>query len=387
MNTPGPANPLHGRAKRRAAMLAAGALLLAGCGEVSAGGTQTGANGASGEVAQALEAFMEPVPFDPTVDAKGGDAGATPIKPPPDKDITVIVCTASAEGCASVGERVKEAGDDLGWHVDVVDGQGRGDVMDTAMRTAVAQRVDGIVLVAIDSEAVPQGLAAAHEAGIPVVTTASNNVEGDGPDKVFDEVSFDSESLGEMAATWIVADSGGEARVLIFDAPESAALRDRLEGTKSVLDECEGCEIADEVKFTLAAAATDLPLRTKSALQADPTINYIWSPSGGFGTMQAQSVREMGNSTVKIVGFDCDSSSFDEISSGDSPYVACAGLALAQAGYTIVDSLARAFLDLPPSDTEGAIRLFDASNLPDGQEGWEGDGDYRAAYLELWGVS
>jgi ribose transport system substrate-binding protein len=301
------------------------------------------------------------------------------------KKVTAIMCTAQSEGCALLGKSFKSAAKALGWNATIVDGGGSPDKQSAAMLNAIAGGTQGIFLISIDREAVAQGLAKAHAADIPVVSTASNNTPGSGPEEVFAEVAFDGKRLGAAAANWIVADSGGKAKIAVLKSPELKALTDRWDGAKPVFDSCDGCKIVDTVQYSLASAVKDLPLRTKSVLLAHPDIDYVYLDAGGFAAPVASAVQEVGRTSVKVSTFDCVSTNFTAIRE-DAVVAACAGLGIAKAAWSGADQLNRSFAGKSPSSVGdvGDVRLFDKSNLPDSAF-WNGDFDYEANYRRNWG--
>jgi ribose transport system substrate-binding protein len=302
------------------------------------------------------------------------------------KKVTAIMCTAQSEGCALLGKSFKSAAKALGWNATIVDGGGSPDKQSAAMLNAIAGGTQGIFLISIDRDAVAQGLAKASTRHIPVVSTASNNTPGTGPENVFAEVGFDGKWLGAAAANWIVADSAGKANIAVFKSPELKALTDRWDGAKPVLASCGGCKIVDTVQYSLASAVKDLPLRAKSVLLAHPEIDYVYLDAGGFAAPVANAIQEVGRTGVKVSTFDCVSTNFTAIRK-DAVVAACAGLGIAKAAWSGADQLNRSFAGKPAATVGdvGDVRLFDKSNLPD-TAFWNGDFDYESNYKRNWGL-
>lgn len=369
------------------------ALIAAGCGssgsssdttsssETTEGTSQTTASsGAAAGVAEAeaaVETGMKPITskkLGPPVPAQTG------------KKVTAIMCSAQSEGCALAGESFEKAAQALGWQVTLVDGGGAPNKQSTAMLNAIAGGTDGIFLISIDRSSVSQGLAEAHAKHIPVVGLADNNTPGDGPEDVFAEVGYGDEQLGEYSASWIVAESGGEAKIGVIKSPDLEVLKSRWKGAEPVFESCTGCKIEDTIEYSLETAVNELPLRVKSMLLAKPDINYIWLDAGGFAAPVVSALQQLGRTDVKIATFDCVSTNFTAIRKGEA-IGACAGLGISKGAWSAADQLNRAFAGKPASTVgdEGDIRLFDSSNLPD-TEYWNGDFPYEANYEGNWGV-
>lgn len=300
------------------------------------------------------------------------------------KTIAAILCAAAAEGCQRIGNGVKDAAAALGWTVKMIDGQGQASVYNSAMLQAVTQKVDGIILIAIDSKIVGEGMAKAKAANIPVVSVVGGNTAG--PNDVFAEPDGRAVHAGEQLGNWLVADSGGKAVIAMFHAPEFTDARRRYDGSKSIFDKCTTCKIVSDTNYVASTAAQQIPLQTKSILQAHPDINYVWIDIGGYGQLQVQAINELGlKAKVKLVSFDCNPPDLQNIRQGNVQ-VACEGLGLEPGGWSGVDELNRAFNSAPAASDFVPIRVVTKKSIP-AQDIWRGDFDYAAAYKKLWGVA
>jgi ribose transport system substrate-binding protein len=281
---------------------------------------------------------------------------------------------------------VKEAGEALGWKVTIGDGQGKSDQMRSLMLQAIQQKVDGIVLAAIDSKTVGDAVARARAAKIPVVSVVGGNKVGTTGSDVFGQPDAQAVKAGEQLGNWVAADSGGGAKVAMFHAPEFTDSRSRYEGSKSILSSCSGCKIVTDDTYAASTAAQGLPVRMKSTLQAHPEIDYVWVDIGGYGALGVQAIKEMGKAKqVKLVSFDCNLVDLKNIREG-SAQPACEGLGLEAAGWGGVDELNRAFNDAKPEANPIPIRVLTKDSLPAAGKPWEADFDFRAEYRKLWGL-
>ncbi|MCU1580317.1 MAG: hypothetical protein JWP19_2521 [Rhodoglobus sp.] len=361
-----------------AAMMLAVTLALAGC--ASGGGTSP-TDGATMSAAD-LAAF-----------AAAAETGAaptqwqgpnTPTSIVAGQTVAVILCAGAAEGCVRIGDGVKEAGDAVGWTVKSYDGQGQAAVQSAAIQQAITEGANGIVLVAIDARAVGQGMSVAKAAGVPVVSVVGGNTIGTGEGQVLAEPNAQAELAGENLANWVVADSKGTAKIAMFHAPEFTDSIARYDGSKKVFDSCSTCQIVSDITYTAATSAQQIPLQTKSILQANPSIDYAWIDIGGIGQAQVQAIAEMGlGDKVKLVSFDCNALDVQNIRDANVQ-VACEGLGLEAGGWGAIDSLNRIFAGDATEATYVPIRTLDAANLPSDKV-WQGDFDFRAKYKQLWG--
>jgi ribose transport system substrate-binding protein len=302
----------------------------------------------------------------------------------PNQKIAVILCAASAEGCVRIAKGIQAATAVVGWTEKSYDGQGQASVQSSAMQQAITEGATGIVLDAIDAHSVGQGMAAAKAANVPVVSVVGGNTIGTGASDVAAQPSAQAEQAGENLANWLVARTKGNLKVAMFHAPEFTDSISRYNGSKKVFESCSSCTIVSDTTYTSATAAQQIPLETKSILQAHPDINYVWIDIGGIGESQVEAIDQANlGSKVKLVSFDCNALDVANIKKGNVQ-VACEGLGLEAGGWGAVDSFNRIFAKQPVATTYIPIRTIDKSDLPSGAV-YTGDYNYQAIYTKLWG--
>jgi ribose transport system substrate-binding protein len=373
------------------ALVLLAALVLSACG--SSGSPSTGSGGSTGGPGGGGDASL--ASFE--VAAKKAEEPTTwqgPKTSPPavkGKKIAVIMCAAVAEGCVRIGEGAKDGAEAMGWDVTVQDGKGEPNVERGLMLQDIAEGYDGIVLAAIDSSTVGDAMQKAHEAGVFVVSPIGGNTIGESGSDVFGQPNANPEKAGEDIANWVVADSGGEAKVAMFHAPEFKDSTSRYEGSKKVFESCEGCEIVTDETYAAASAAQQLPLRVKSVLLANPEINWVWVDIGGNGALAVNAIREQGKQEeVHLASLDCNLEDLKHIGEG-LVQPACEGLGLEAAGWGAVDELNRGFSgesaeEAMKEEDIVPLRTIDENDLPEAGEPWRGDYDYEAEYKKIWGV-
>jgi ribose transport system substrate-binding protein len=356
------------------------ALVVAGCGSSSSSSSSNASSSGSSSLAsfqQAAQAAERPTSWE-------GPSTSSPAAK--NKTMAVILCASTAEGCVRIGNGAKEAAQALGWNVKVLDGQGQASVTRSAMLQAISQKVDGIMLVAINSKTVGDAMARARAAKIPVVSVVGGNTTGTTGSDVFAEPDARALKAGGQLGNWVVADSGGNAKIAMFHAPEFTDSVKRYNGSKQVFDQCSGCKIVSDQSYTAATAAQQIPLMIKSTLQAHPEINHVWIDIGGYGALGVQAVDELGRrSKVKLVSFDCNLLDLKNISQ-DNVQPACEGLALEDGGWGGVDELNRAFNNAQPASDFIPIRVITKASMPPTGKPWLGDFDFRANYKQLWKI-
>jgi ribose transport system substrate-binding protein len=354
-----------------AAVLAAG-LTLAGCGG-SSPEPEAGAPASAGPATETVKTAMAPL--------SEFKAPGEAVEAPAGKRVVAVTCSSQGYGCVQGGVGVQEAGKVLGWDVTVADGKGDPAAWNSAIQQAVTAKADGIVLLAVDPALVTGALAKAKAAGIPVVSTFIPKL---GSATVDAYASTDHAAGGKILASWIAADSGGKAKVLMLNEkafPElvkrNTALTDELAAS------CPGCEVVDTVEFNIGTMAQQLAGAVTSALQRHPDVTYVVAPFDSSGIFAGQGIRQAGKAgTVKMVGAEGDPNGIQAVQQGAQ----AVDLATVPpwGGWAAADLLVRHFAGAPVEHAELPQRLFDKSNVPSGK-GWTGDVDYKASYAELWG--
>lgn len=93
----------------------------------------------------------------------------TSAKAPEHKKVIAIACATVAPFCANVAQGTVEAAKALGWDASYIDGKGSVQGFVQAFETAINQKPDAIVTMAIPESIVATYIAKAHAAGIKVI--------------------------------------------------------------------------------------------------------------------------------------------------------------------------------------------------------------------------
>ena len=370
-----------GRRVAATLLLVLAAVFVAACGSsgsstgaTSSSGGEEGSEGVPTDVAATVTKAMEPITkfTGPT----------TPVAAQSGKKIFVVTCSSQGYGCVQGAKGVEEAGEELGWEVTTVDGKGDPSVWNAAIRQAVVAKADGIALMAIDPQLVKESLARAKAAGIPVIDTFVPKFPGAQADGY---VSTDHVEGGEILADWITKDSGGDAKVLMLNDNEFPELVQRNTALEKQLGTaCPGCSITETVELSIGTMAQDLGPAVTSALQKDPSIEYVVAPYDSSGIFAAQGIRQAGKTEqVQMVSAEGDPNGIEAVREGTQ----AVDLATVPpwGGWAAADLLLRQFAGEPVEESLLPQRLFDSSNVPAG-EGWTGDIDYKAEFRKLWGL-
>jgi ribose transport system substrate-binding protein len=338
----------------------------------SAKATSTTSSGVSDTVKATVDKFSKPITAWP--------GPSTPVTPPSGKSITVITCGSTGITCVRVANGASAAAKALGYSVKVVDGKNDPAVWNSAVKQAVAEKANGIVLAAVPPAVIPQPVKAARAAGVKVAAVLSNVGQGI-PDILLD---FDRNQAADATTAYLAKYSNGKAHVLLVRDPEfpgPEAYFDRI--VKTLPGVCPNCKVEDTVKFTLALIAQRLASGVANALQTHPQIDTIMTPFDAVTPFIQQGIQQAGKKgKVKIIGEGADPPGVAAMKAGDM--VESMGTPAEWMGWQAVDGLVRLFAGKKVDDAPVPQRLVTAANPP-GADGWQGDFDYQAQYKKVWG--
>ena len=360
-----------------AAGTAVGVLALAGCGSDSDSGSGSGStsNGpVDDDLVGAAQAAVE-----------AGSAPVTTIdlpteapEPARDKRVVAVTCTNQGDGCPISAEGVREASEQFGWTVDIIDGKGDPAVWNSAILNAISSKADAIVLSAVAPDLVRDALDKAQDAGIPIVSMFEPANDSNG---IYGFVRPNHPEQGTLAGNWLVADSKAGAKIVMVRDAEFVALEQRIDEVEKVLEDCSGCEVVAEVDSTLSTLATRLPGAVAGALQQNPDATYVVTPTDNHALFASQGIQQAGRPDVSLVGFDGNSPSYQLVAEGTQAMDVVESYSLQ--GWLATDLLIRAF-----AGEEGGreyllpSRLFTQETMP--TELWQTETDFRAELTDLW---
>jgi simple sugar transport system substrate-binding protein len=292
--------------KRRYAIapLAALALFATACGsdkETSSTSPAPAESAAPGETAAPADSAA-PVETDPATSDTVAISGTA--------DVEIAVITHSDGGVFwSVFEKgAADAGEALGITVRIEQGNNDGAKQAAAINQAVADGVDGLAVSLADPDALKDAVAAAVDAGIPLVTTNS------GSDLYKDFGAFTHIGQDEFQAGQGAGEKFNEAgatKVLCAKQEQTnVGLDARCAGLE---DTFEGEVIAEFVELDQDLAKQQAALKAK--LDADPSIDGVFGTGPNIAHSAAGAAAELGRE-LTIGGVDLSEALLDDIEAG-----------------------------------------------------------------------
>ncbi len=304
--------------------------------------------------------------------------------PPTGKRVAVIMCAAVNTGCAAGAANVKEADDALGWTTDVIDGKGTPDEYSKAMIAAINNKADAIVLLAIPSPAIIQGMTAAKDAKVPVISVVGDNPVGSGVGEVYAEISGQTVASGKAIADYFIVASNGTAKVASFHVASLASTVNRYKGFADEVKKCTGCQIVSDQEYGLVSQSEFTNL-VKATVNAHPEIQYIFVDISQYATIAATGLKQAGlSSKIGVAGVDCLDAEVQSIKD-QTGEVACANATVSLAGYPTTNEVVRALSGLPPLNEAYPLRLITKEIIDKETPPYLGGFTSKTDYLKLWG--
>ena len=184
-----------------------------------------------------------------------------------------------------------------------------------AIETYIQQKVDGIVVVAIDTNGIMAAVKAADAAGIPI--TAVDAILPAGPQKA--QVGVDNEgagkAMGEFFLKALASDMGGKAKLGVVGALNSTIQNVRQKGFEDMVKANAGVTMAGvvdgrNVQDNALAAAENL-------MTANPDLSAIYATGepallGAIAAVESQGRQKK----VKVFGWDLTAQAIKAIDAG-----------------------------------------------------------------------
>ena len=185
-----------------------------------------------------------------------------------------------------------------------------------AIETYITQKVDGIILIAIDVNGVKPAITAAKNAGIPVIAIDAQIPEGDNVSFVGVDNTKAGGEIGKFFADYVKNEMGGTAKVGVIGALNSFIQNQRLDGFKAAVEE-SGQKIeflntvdGQNVQDVALSAAENL-----MTANPDMTALYATGEPALLGAVSAVASQGRGDS-IKVFGWDLTKSAIDGIDQG-----------------------------------------------------------------------
>jgi ribose transport system substrate-binding protein len=313
--------------------------------------------------------------------------------------VAVINCGSQEALCNTTTDAIVSAVKVLGWKYKLYDANlnvAGGD--ETSIAAAAAVHPDAIIMSVLGCTAGRPAMIVAHENGIPMISITADDCSdlGEGP-ALEVPLLYNSDittaaqwwfSIGKQGAEYIIAASGGHAKVLVAELTGGGELYAENNGFNSVIRTCSGCQVLNTISVTPMTMTTLFEPDLKAQLvKYGSEATYVWisvdglaiPPSGG-----AQAFEESG-SHAKLVTAGGSEGVFTYVKSG----LITAEVGVTDTtwlGWAAVDEMVRHLAGLPPvPEGLGIVTVDPQHNLPSGAN-YTASVDFKSVYEKDWGV-
>ena len=313
--------------------------------------------------------------------------------PAPAKGKSIVYLSGDEQNDISreYGLYMKQAADQLGWKLTVIDGKGSPANWLAGFNQAIALKPDGIAMFA-DAKSLQGPIRSATEQGIPVIGLHAASLPGPQPDlHLFVNIQEDPREIGKAQADWAIADSKGTAKVVVITHNEYQIAGTKSGATRDAIAACPGCKVLEYANFPASEAAQRMPQLTTSWVQRFGLPLYITSVGDNDLDFAVPSLRSAGipPDQVKLIGADGNRSAYERIRKGGQYQTVTVSEPIELQAYQAIDELNRAFNKAPPSGFVQAPYLVTAENVNKAggdKNMFVPENDYKNHYLKLWGV-
>lgn len=185
-----------------------------------------------------------------------------------------------------------------------------------AIENYIAQKVDGIILVAIDVNGVKPAITAAKGAGIPVIAIDAQIPDGDNVAFVGVDNTAAGADIGKFFSDYVKANMGGSAKVGVVGALNSYIQNQRLDGFKKAVE--EGGQSVTFLDTVDGQNVQDVALSAaENLMTSNPDMNALYATGepallGAVAAVTSQGRQD----SVKVFGWDLTKSAIDGIDQG-----------------------------------------------------------------------
>src|SRR3954447_7275927 len=232
------------------------------------------------------------------------------------KTIALVTINQQALFFNQINDGAKEAAKAAGVELVIHNANNVESSQNDAMENYITQKVDGIILVAIDVNGVKPAVTAAKTAGIPVIAVDAQIPDGDNAAFVGVDNTAAGEDIGKFYADYVKTKLGGSAKLGVIGALNSFIQNQRLDGFKKAvtdsgakvtfLDTVDGQNVQD---VALTAA--------ENLMTANPDMTALYAPGEPalIGAISAVSSQKM-TDKVKVFGWDLTAQAIKGIDEG-----------------------------------------------------------------------
>ena len=302
------------------------------------------------------------------------------------RQVTFIAQDFRNGGITTVYRSFEQACQELGWSLNIVNGNGDRATIRRRFDEALLAGVDGIVLGGFD-EADIAGAFGREKSRKPVLVGWHAAARSGPTPTLFSNVTSDPGVVAEMAVALVKPGRSGRAGVVIFNDSRFEIANVKTQRMREALSRCEHCELlaVEDLPISSASQGVSAALARLQAQWGERwthvlAINDVYMDSMHF-PLQALGRQDI----VGIAAGDGSRAAHGRIRSGRSRQIAPIAEPTGQQGWQLADELRRAFSRQPPSArvwlpspvTTDSLQRLAGRDIGD-------DSGSRSDYRRLW---
>jgi ribose transport system substrate-binding protein len=208
---------------------------------------------------------------------------------------------------------IQDVAKKYGWETSLIDAQGSADQAISAIQNLIQKDVDIIITTVFPAESLAGGVLAAQEAGIPVGSLGGG--VGDGVQADWDVGT----EQGVLLAQKIIADTGGEGKLLALGYSPGLPCRQREAGLDAALVDANMDKSRQEVEIPgQVESGTKFTEGWLAANSADSATQFtIWGCFDDPAIGAISALKQAGRDDVRVYGLNGTPQALDAIRSGD----------------------------------------------------------------------
>lgn len=308
----------------------------------------------------------------------------------PGKTIAVLAEDLRNGGVLGVAQGIREAAQEIGWKVRIVDAGGTPAGRKRAVADALALRPDGLVICGSDAHELEPALRSAN-ARLPVVGwhagPAPGAIKGT---SVAMNVSTDPIAVARTTALAAVVQSRGRAGVVVFTDSRFAIATAKAQAMAEVIRQCSGCTLLEVRDVAISDSAARMPVVTRELLaQYGRRWTHALAINDIYFDYAVPVFIEAGlaNGAISLLSAgDGSAPAFMRIRAGTFQTGTVAE-PLNMQGWQVVDELNRLLAGQPVSGFVAPVHLVSRESIT--SEGgsrfvYDPENGYRGIYLRIW---
>ncbi len=302
------------------------------------------------------------------------------------KTLWFISPTQATGYVAAVTTAFTAAATAAGLKSQIFNGNAKPDLYNQGIEQAIASHAAAIVIYAINPSLVPNALADAKKANIPVFADATG-VPTPTDGTIRGTISVDFAAEGTQLANYALMTTGCKVNAAVAFDPNQKALTSQVTAIKAQFAKAcpSTCKVTD-LSMSLATMATSLQSQTSSLLLRDPTINLVISTFDSAATYMSPAVA---TANLKLIATNGLTANLDSVRTGGTQIADVSYPPAEYNGWILVDQLLRAATNQPLTTTTLPLQLFDKSNIPatdDFATLWPNVVGYQSKFTTAWGL-